>query len=126
MTKALAYAYEELVTQKDLFKWKKFSFKKIAPTQETNLLSLLLTGSSEKGSTFLNSCNEKDKQIYLSVLAACTSIMESSLVPSEEKPTLLAEFTTLWLKNQSAPINSELPVTPAPERTTNIHSAKML
>ncbi len=98
MTKALSGAYENTVTQKNLFKWKKFSFKKVVNNHEETygeaiefIMNELIRLNGEKIS-FLNSCSETQKSLFFNVLASSSGIVESNTIETEDKPKLLAKY----------------------------------
>lgn len=87
MTKALAYAYDKMVHKKDLFKWNKYIIK------QKNLISRDNTPVNfEEKIEVIKPYNEQERRFFLTVSAACRSIMASEYLPAE-KVEMLSSYT---------------------------------
>ncbi|MEN9449684.1 MAG: hypothetical protein RJA83_298 [Pseudomonadota bacterium] len=90
MTKALAYTYEKLVVEKNLFKWNKFILKKTTSLSENNSA---LFNFQEKVA-FTHPSNEQEKYFFIAVLAGCTSILTTyPTLSKDEQLDMLSIYT---------------------------------
>lgn len=98
MTKALAYAYDKMVQKKDLFKWNKFTIK------ERNLTAKNSDQFNFEEKVPVSSYSEQERRLFLSVSAACESIMASHY-PPEKKVDMLSSYTNKVAFFSKTPIN---------------------